>query len=112
MTRRIVEVLPLGPSLIFHRHETDKSDEKIIGPNLIGPVRIELITLPYASGAPHLYHVEVHKQLPLSWPFKPPPYPRQALQPPLHPEQGYLAHKKQRPVGPYSRTMPRTLWGS
>ena len=23
---------------------------------------------------------------------------------------GYLAHKKQRPLGPYSRTMPRALW--
>jgi len=24
--------------------------------------------------------------------------------------QGYLAHKKLPPLGPYSRTMPRALW--
>ena len=26
--------------------------------------------------------------------------------------QGYLAHQKPRPLGPYSRTMPRALWYS
>ena len=26
--------------------------------------------------------------------------------------QGYLTHKKQRPLSPYSRTMPKALWWS
>ena len=37
---------PLGPSQISHRHETDKSDNRIIGPRLIEPVMVELITQP------------------------------------------------------------------
>jgi len=43
---RIVRVFPLGPSLICYRHETENSDNKIIGPKLIGPVRIEPMTQP------------------------------------------------------------------
>ena len=39
--------IPLGLSLISYRHETDQSDTRIIGPKLIEPVRIELITQPY-----------------------------------------------------------------
>ena len=34
------------PSLISYRHETDKSDNRIIGPKLIEPVMIKLITQP------------------------------------------------------------------
>ena len=26
--------------------------------------------------------------------------------------QGYLSHKKQRPLGPYCRPMPKVLWES
>jgi len=37
-----------GPSLVRYRHETDKSDIRIIGPKLIEPVMTELITQPWA----------------------------------------------------------------
>ena len=39
--------VPPGPSLICYRHETDKSDNRIIGPKLIEPIRIELTSQPY-----------------------------------------------------------------
>ena len=37
--------LPLGPSLISYRHETDRSGDIILGPRLTEPVMIELIIL-------------------------------------------------------------------
>ena len=41
--------LPLGPSLISYRHQTHKSDNRIIGPRLIEPVMIKLTTQSYDS---------------------------------------------------------------
>ena len=49
---RGLKKLALRPSLICYRHEPDKSDNRIIWPKLIEPVRIELITQPYKRGAP------------------------------------------------------------
>ena len=46
-----LERIPLGPSLICYRHETDKSENRIIGPKLVEPVRIEVITQRYCTAS-------------------------------------------------------------
>ena len=55
-------------------------------------------------------HSEPHARPPLG--VRDPPQERPWTGPPRARLQGYLAHKKTRPLGPYRSLMPRVLGGS